>query len=257
MNRIKKFLQFINESVDSEKQYGLDSGFPWFEEISKVISEIEEKINYIKNNFEYGRHDRHSPVGFEFNIKIRNWPDSEELAQQYGFTEEEVGQMWDLFLSDNLEMYASDFLEKYDMFEGWGQTGRSGGWLLLKPDRHTKYLIEDYEEKIQDGVNELNSLTDSTDLTKNDIVNFIQLEKNGKMGLLQRLGILEDTYEEFQAMKKESADCLLYLRNLLKEASDLESALTDIQNQIDQFWKNCDEYFKDFVSSEKEVREQD
>lgn len=257
MNRIKRFSQFINESVDSEKKYGLDSGFPWSEEISNLIDKIEEKIDYLKDNFEYGRHDRHSPVGFEFDIKARNWPDSEELAQQYGFTEEEVGQMWDLFLSDNLEMYASDFLEKYDMFEGWGQTGRSGGWLLLKPDRHTKYLIEDYEEKIQDGVNELNSLTDSTDLTKEDIGKFIQLEKEGKIELLQRLGMLEDGYEEFLAMKKESTDCLVYLGSLLKDAQDLESALTDVQNQIDQFWEKHDEYFEDFVSAEKEHREED
>ena len=255
MNRIKRFSQFINESVDSQKQYGLDSEFPWTEEISNVIDQIEEKIVSIKDNFEYGRHDRHSPVGFEFDIKARNWPDSEELAQQYGFTEEEVDQMWDLFLSDNLEMYASDFLEKYDMFEDWGQTGRSGGWLLLKPDRHTKYLIEDYEEKIQDGVNELNSLTDSTDLTKEEMGKFIQLEKEGKIELLQRLGMLEDEYDEFQAMKKESTDCLVYLRNLLKEASDLESVLTDVQNQISHFWEKCDEYFKDFVSAEKEARE--
>lgn len=257
MNRIKRFSQFINESVDSEKKYGLDSGFPWSEEISNLIDRIEEKIDYLKDNFEYGRHDRHSPVGFEFDIKTRNWPDSEELAQQYGFTEEEVDQMWDLFLSDNLEMYASDFLEKYDMFEEWGQTGRSGGWLLLKPDRHTKYLIEDYEEKIQDGVNELNSLTDSTDLTKEDIGKFIQLEKEGKIELLQRLGMLEDGYNEFQAMKKESTDCLVYLGSLLKDAQDLESALTDVQNQIDQFWEKNDEYFEDFVSAEKEHREED
>ena len=257
MNRIKRFSQFINESVDSQKQYGLDPRFPWFEEISNLIDKIEEKITYIKDDFKYGRHDRHSHVGFEFDIKTRNWPDSEELARQYGFTEEEVSQMWDLFLSDNLEMYASDFLEKYDMFEEWGQTGRSGGWLLLKPDRHTKYLIEDYEEKIQDGVNELNSLTDSTDLTKEDIGKFIRLEKEGKIELLQRLGMLEDGYEEFQEMKKESTDCLVYLKNLLKEASDLESALTDVQNQIKQFWEKSDEYFKDFVSAEKEHREED
>jgi len=67
--------------------------------------------------------------------------------------------------------------------------------------------------------------------------------------------MLEDGYEEFQAMKKESTDCLVYLRNLLKEASDLESVLTDVQNQISHFWEKCDEYFKDFVSAEKEARE--
>lgn len=163
--------------------------------------------------------------------------------------------MWDLFLLDNLEMYASDFLEKYDMFEDWGQTGRSGGWLLLEPDRHTRYLVEDYEEKIQDGVDELNLLTDSTNLTKKNIKSFTQIEKDGKIELFQRLWMLVEGYEEYQAMKKESADCLVYLRNILKESSDLESALTDVQNQIDNFWKKCDEYFEDFISAEKEARE--
>jgi hypothetical protein len=253
MSQIKRFSKFLKESSSTEKEYGLDPRFPWTEEIGSIIDQIIEKVEYIKSEYEWGRHDRHSPVGFEFDIKTRSWPDTEEIAQSSGFTEEEIESMWDLFLADRLEMSGNDFVETYDFFDDWGQTGRSGGWLLMIPDRHTKYLIEDYEEKIRDGVSELNDETESLELEEGELEKWLEIKNMKGFKLLKRLGH-EEEYKELDALEKESVSTITYLKNFLNELEGLEKVLSEIQKSIDNFWEKSDEYFIDFVEQEKEYR---
>jgi hypothetical protein len=246
MSDIKRFSRFLKESSSTEKEYGLDSRFPWTEEIGRIIDQIVEKAEHIKSEYEWGRHNRHSPDGFEFDIKTRSWPDAEEIAQSTGFTEKEIEGMWDLFLADTLEMSGNDFVEIYDFFDDWGQTGRSGGWLLMIPDSHTKYLIEDYVEKIKDGVSELNDETESLELGEGELEKWLEIKNEKGFRLLKRLNQYTE-YEELDALEKESISTITYLKNLLSELEGLEKALSGIQKSIDDFWKKSGEYFKDFV----------
>jgi len=160
--------------------------------------------------------------------------------------------MWDLFLEDSLEMSGDDFVETYDFFDDWGQTGRSGGWLLMIPDRHTEYLIEDYEEKIQDGVGELNYETESLELEEGKLEKWLEIKNMKGFKLLKRLGH-EEEFKELDSLEKESISTISYLKNLLSELGDLEKALSEIQKNIEDFWKKSDKYFTDFVEHEKNI----
>jgi hypothetical protein len=125
-NTILRFEKFLGESKQSMDEYNIDQRFPWSEEIGNLIDQVEEKIEEIKEKFNYDRHDSN---GFEFNIKARNWPDSEKIIKLYGISEKAFYSYWQRFLDENLEMFANDIMENTKFLEGWAVYGRSAGWI--------------------------------------------------------------------------------------------------------------------------------
>ena len=123
----------------------------------------------------------------------------------------------------------------------------------MMPDRHTNDLIEDYEEKIRDGVSELNDKTESLELEEGELEKWLEIKNMKGFKLLKRLNQYAE-YEELDDLEKESVSTITALKTLLNELEELEKALLEIQKSIDNFWEKSDEYFIDFVEQEKEYR---
>jgi hypothetical protein len=250
MLNILSYKEFLNESESYDLE--LDKRFQWVEKIESLADQIVTKSNYLRNNFNY---DRHDGDGFEFDIKARNWPDNEDLSKKYGFSEEEIQSMWDLFMRDNLEMYGNDIIENDPNFTDWFTTGRSGGWLLLKHISNLSNLIEDPVSVIEDDVSYLNDLTDQIeDEEYQEWEEFMNIAGSGAR-LLGRMDIEVGDFENVKYAEDESKVAIASLQNRLEELVNLERSLDKVENLISSFWEDAQVNFEEYVKEESENKE--
>lgn len=242
MLRLLKFLEFLNESIDQTmRDFGLDERFEWSRELGELAENILGKSNKLKEEYGYGRR---SNDGFEFDIKTRSWPDLDNLAAKYNATEEEIDDLWYLFLSDQLEMYGEDIIENGKFFEDWTQGGKSGGWLILK------YNFEDPDSVINDEIYDYNLYANRVD--DEDFNEWKEFQERGGMGLrmLKSFNIKTPIPEDIQILEDEFNTCKPNLESLIEELNVLETHLIKVKKSIDDFWNNSNEYFNDFLDSQ-------
>jgi len=235
-------LKEIKESQNYN--FSIDKNFPWGEEIDSLANQVLEKSNHLKEEFEY---NRHGGDGFEFDIKARTWPDADYLSHKYGYSDEEIYDMWDQFLTDNLQTFGDDIVENSGYFDDWYQDGRSGGWLLLK---HKSTLINDPESVIDDEIFDLNYMIENLEEDYFDI--FIEgIEISKILKLIIKKGIEGYLVND---LKKRSDLVISGLKEHLSELEKLESELEGVQNRIKKFWENSKKYFNDYIENENEWR---
>ena len=242
MIRLVKFSEFLNESIDQTmKDFGLDERFEWSRELGELAENILNKSNELKEEYGYGRRSNN---GFEFDIKTRSWPDLDNLASKYNVTEEEIDDLWNLFLSDQLEMYGEDIIENGKFFEDWSQGGRSGGWLILE------YNIEDPDSVINDEIADYNFYANRVD--DEDFNEWKEFQERGGKGLrmLKSFNIKTPIPEDIQILEDEFNTCKPNLESLIEELNVLETHLIEVKKSIDDFWNNSNEYFNDFLDGQ-------
>jgi hypothetical protein len=242
MIRLVKFSEFLNESIDQTmKDFGLDERFEWSRELGELAENILNKSNELKEEYGYGRRSNN---GFEFDIKTRSWPDLDNLASKYNVTEEEIDDLWNLFLSDQLEMYGEDIIENGKFFEDWSQGGRSGGWLILE------YNIEDPDSVINDEISDYNYYANQVD--DEDFNEWKEFQERGGKGLrmLKSFNIKTPIPEDIQILEDEFNTCKPNLESLIEELNVLETHLIEVKKSIDDFWNNSNEYFNDFLDGQ-------
>jgi len=242
MIRLVKFSEFLNESIDQTmKDFGLDERFEWSRELGELAENILNKSNELKEEYGYGRRSNN---GFEFDIKTRSWPDLDNLAAKYNVTEEEIDNLWYLFLSDQLEMYGEDIIENGKFFEDWSQGGRSGGWLILE------YNFEDPDSVINDEIADYNFYANRVD--DEDFNEWKEFQERGGKGLrmLKSFNIKTPIPEDIQILEDEFNTCKPNLESLIEELNVLETHLIEVKKSIDDFWNNSNEYFNDFLDGQ-------
>lgn len=231
---IKRFKEFIFEGVTAN-QYGLDERFPWTEKIEELIDEIVSISRELKDDYRYGKRDT---PGFEFDIKMRNWPDGSD----FGVSDETITDIWWTYLSDNLEMAGNDIVgTSEELFDDWYQTGRSGGWLLLQ---HDSRVINEPEDLIRDIVDDVNTYTE--DISDEDIDLWKSLNSNKGYRLLKRYGQAHEfeDIEEAELYVKDALVALEYEVNYLKK---LKNKLESVDSRIDNFWRDAQKYFSEYA----------
>jgi len=242
MIRLVKFSEFLNESIDQTmRDFGLDERFEWSRELGELAENILNKSNELKEEYGYGRR---SNDGFEFDIKTRSYPDLDNLASKYNVTEEEIDNLWYLFLSDQLEMYGEDIIENGKFFEDWSQGGRSGGWLILR------YNFEDPDSVINDEISDYNYYANQVD--DEDFNEWKEFQERGGKGLrmLKSFNIKTPIPEDIQILEDEFNTCKPNLESLIEELNVLETHLIEVKKSIDDFWNNSNEYFNDFLDGQ-------
>ena len=242
MIRLVKFSEFLNESIDQTmRDFGLDERFEWSRELGELAENILDKSNELKEEYGYGRRSNN---GFEFDIKTRSYPDLDNLASKYNVTEEEIDNLWYLFLSDQLEMYGEDIIENGKFFEDWSQGGRSGGWLILE------YNIEDPDSVINDEISDYNYYANQVD--DEDFNEWKEFQERGGKGLrmLKSFNIKTPIPEDIQILEDEFNTCKPNLESLIEELNVLETHLIEVKKSIDDFWNNSNEYFNDFLDGQ-------
>jgi hypothetical protein len=240
MGIIKKISRFLRESINFQEEYKLDKRFPWTPVIAEKIKKIDEKINSIKEDFDWGGEDLSS---FKINLLKTEWPDLEKLSREHGKSTKQLDWLWMDFLSTSLEKYTSDFFEEFDFFESWEKKGKSGELLIIKTKEKIKNLISYPEEIISDTLYWLNSLTESSKLTDEYIEKILQIKNNRKVKLLSVLGF----FEEFESIKKESDSCITKLEKILKISEKIEKSLQYIKEDIKNFIKNTGKNFEEHI----------
>ena len=256
MRKIKTFLSFILESREEStfSKYDLRKDLEWNEEIVEKIDAIEELAGSIRSDYEWNRHGNdYRGDGFEFKIKARNFPDSEDIAKKYEVSEEDVWDLWNDFLNDNLSGYADGYVEDNSkLFKEWFQVGRSGGWLVLISELG---LDEDrIQELIQDDLHY--AIDAASDLSEEDIkaLNFQYKYKDDerkKKGfeLFASLKI-SDLSDDAKYYLKRKDETLEALESMLNEYTELEKKLGSIQKDIDNFWEKAKDNFTSWAENE-------
>jgi hypothetical protein len=243
MKNIKKFIDFLNESSSAKNEFDLDPRFDWSDDIADLIDQILEKSEHIKDYYDY---DRHGGKGFEFDIKVRTYPNIEDLSSKYDMKEDELYSMWDLFLSDNLQSEADDMVQSSGYFHDWYQEGRSGGWLSLT---HSSDAIENPYDLIRDTVSDLNYFTDKVD--DSEIEELKNKEKEGGAGFrfLNVTGVIEKP-ESINNAEEEAKEVKQKLEEIIKELDNLETDLENVEKRIKNFWDNSSKWFEEVVADD-------
>ena len=71
--------------------------------IDEVLEEIKECLTSLGIDFEHDRYTREtSSATFNFNIKVRDWPDGAGLAAKYDTTEEEIDEAFFFSLDSDI-----------------------------------------------------------------------------------------------------------------------------------------------------------
>lgn len=241
MNYLVEFAHFMDENhstITPER-------FPWEEKINALVQEVIDKSNELKDKFDWNGHRTQK---FEFNIKARNWPNVETLHDEFGISEENLEQMWNDYLSDNLEGAGNDIVETSDFITDWYQGGRSGGWLFLEtdipsivyPDSVIDDIVSQYKYVSEDITDEEYEQWKSLDLEDSDI-------KKGA-SLLTKFDLMN--FETIDAAQEQSKETIESLKSELEILVKLEKELENVQDRIDSFWKNVDQWFREYVKDE-------
>ena len=77
------------------------------------------------------RHDEFFGEAYDFNIKVGAIAIPNEVYQHR--TQEQVSDIVQGEMEVRLRNFAETLREDFPWIEDWGQVGRSGGWLVLKP----------------------------------------------------------------------------------------------------------------------------
>jgi len=243
MKYLLEFTKFVNESniwIEPER-------FPWEEQINALAQELIEKSEELKDKFDWNRHKTQK---FEFEIKTRNWPDVDELIQEFGLSENGLEHLWNEYLASSLEQAGNDIVESSDFLTDWYQGGRSGGWLLLEtdlesvlyPDSVVENIIDDYVWSSRDITDEEYEQWKSLNREDHDV-------KKG-VRLLTQFNILD--FETINLAEEESKKIVESLKKELEQLNQLEVELNNVQDRINSFWKNVDQSFREYVQYESE-----
>ena len=244
---IKRFADYLNESeIKKPEDLGLDVRFDWVPEIIGKIERVLLKSEEIQKKYSYN-HRRNSD-SFEFNIKTRNFPEFKKLEEMYNVDLDYIYQMWDAFLSDNLQIQADDIIDSSRFFEAWTQAGRSGGWLFLK---YRDYLFDEPENWIKERVENLNELTDEIKEEDFNLYQELKQASNPAYRLLRRIGT-QPVAEEITLAEDESKLVKNALDNYYKKLIFLEKELESVQNRINTFWEDAEVDFEEFLDANVE-----
>lgn len=239
---ILSFLDFINESENP------DMIFPWTDEIESLKNQILEKSESLESTFNY---DKHRSKGFEFNIKSRNFPDTENLSKIYELSNDEIWRLWDEFPSESLTIYGEDIVENSEFFDDWFTEGRSGGWLILK---YQSPLINDPGEVVRDAVSYLNDMLDEID--NDEYKQWREFNKIAGKGvnILKRLKMNPGNFENINNAENEARSVIESLKEDLQKLEKLENNLKSVGDSITDFWKNSEVNFEEYIKSDLENR---
>jgi hypothetical protein len=241
---IKRFADYLNESQGMKPEdFDLDTRFDWVPEIMDKIEKVVLKAEKIQKDYSYN--GRKNSDSFEFNIKTRTWPEFEKLRKTYNVDLDYIYQMWDTFLSDNLQIQADDIIDSSRFFEAWSQAGRSGGWLFLK---YRDYLFDEPEDWIQERVNHLNDLTEEISEEDFELYQELKQASNPAYRFLRRIGT-EPVSQDIISAEEESNNVKVILDGYYKRLVFLEKELEKVKNRIDTFWEDVEVDFEQFLES--------
>lgn len=178
---IKLFEQWLNENRSDELSYFDNEWtvikFPWEEELQGKLGEIKEIMISIEEDFNV---DRYTSPSYNFDIKIHDYPDMEELAEEYDSTEYEMQEQWNRYLEEQI----TDFADSLDFFwiEDVYQSGRSGGWLTLEVKSSNS--LETIRQNVIDHLKEyVNDVEEYEPITKEELVKMRGSIMGNKFGL--------------------------------------------------------------------------
>ena len=230
---IKLFEQWLNEN-ESEKvstslaRYFDDTWteikFPWEKEIEEKLEEIKECLTSLDVDFEHDRYPRETTSStFNFDIRVRDWPDVTGLVAKYDTTEEDIDSAWNIYLEEQLNAYI-DSLD-YSWIDDIWQSGKSGGWLTISVN--SAYDTDTIKENVINHIQEyVNSVEEYASISKGEL----EKMKGSLMGIKFGLGSVKS--ELVQEIQKEKTGTINLLNQELDTLVLLKEGLEEVEQWI-------------------------
>lgn len=222
MRFLKGFQQFINESSDnySEAEY---MKIPVLgEPIKKLLEACDAQANHMmdRSSYWYNRESREQRSShYAINVKTYEWPDVDDWREAIGEPDEYEETMmdhWFRFLNDEIEDFEQNvFLEKFGAdFDKISMGGRSGGWMLLVPDKDPEDIISDLNTYLDSYMEAVNELSDAEIQEINSILNLTPEERENlaEVGLIGDTANYDHIMNEYNDLKREAEDALKTLK---------------------------------------------
>ncbi len=244
-NRVFTFSQFILERADR------DLGSYYLTKLSRIqdtevidkLQELSNALNELENLYWYAREG--GRAHYALNMKIREYPELEKWAEAKGEEDlEEVNDEmmyddWYRYMEDTFEMHAEDYKESFSWIKDVGAGGRSGGWLLIYPEATHDDIENDAFNNIEDYLDYDES---ALELVK-DLINYPdETNRLAELGLIDA----DDTDDAKKAMKWRQL-LLAWIDRKLVELAEVKEDLAMITREIENFRKNSETYFYEWV----------
>ena len=247
---IKNFSQFINESVgDHYHLRALDMIPAMNTELLKLLDEYtKQKAHMTGRTYWYNRESRNlSSEHYAVDVKTYQWPDVDDWREAIGdpdADEETMFNHWYQYLEMEIEDYSSHFLEEFPEFDSVAMGGKSGGWMLIVPDKGPEYLDSDIDTYLDTYTEKINDL-DEEDL---DAINKAYSLSDEEREQLTELGLM-NIPDEMQELITERDELIKELKSAIETLKRHEVAYQYTMTKHQEWEKEVKE---NFLESEKE-----
>jgi hypothetical protein len=244
-NRVFTFSQFILERADR------DLGSYYLTKLSQIqdtevigkLEELSNAMNELENLYWYSRDG--GKAHYALNMKIQVYPDLEEWAKARGeedlddVNDEMMADDWYRYMEDTYAVHVEDYKESFSWVKEVGVGGASGGWLLIYPkathddiENDSYHQIEDYLDYAESALELVPDLINSPDETNR----------------LAELGLIEDdVLDNAKTAMKWRLALLKWIDEELTKLAEVKEDLATITREIENFRKNAETYFYEWV----------
>ena len=244
-NRVFTFSQFILERADRNLGSYCLTTLSQIQD-TEVIGKLEElsnSMNELENLYWYSREG--GKAHYALNMKIWAYPDLEEWAKARGeedledVNDEMMTDDWYRYMEDTYEMHAEDYKESFSWVKEVGAGGKSGGWLLIYPETTHDDIENDSYHQIEDYLDYDES---ALELVKDVITNPDETNRLAEIGLIDA-----DDLDMAKGAMKWRLALLKWIDEELTKLAEVKEDLATITREIENFRKNAETYFYEWV----------
>jgi hypothetical protein len=178
-------------------------------------------------------------------MKIYEYPDLEKWAAARGeedledVDDEMMYEDWARYMEDTYEIHTEDYKESFSWIKTVGAGGKSGGWLLIYPEKTHDNIEDDVSYQIEDYLNYDES---ALDLIKDLANSPDDADRLAEIGLIDA----DDLANGKEAMKARH-DLLNLINTELVELTEIKEDLAMITGEIENFRRTAEAHFYEWV----------
>ena len=219
-----------------------DFGFE--RELAKFLGEYEEEWARLQRDYSWNRESRqHKGQHFAINVKVYEYPRLEEINSVLGLDldEDELNEYWWEFMEQIREQFTEDIEQQYGWIGSTGWGGKSGGWLVIWPDRNE----DDFEDEPNYQLSRY--INDKRGLDEEEIQKMQKEDTNPKFQKLVELGLAEPS-AQLAELKRDIKNLTEELEGYLAKMREYRAGLEEISEIPKKFEENAVADFTDWLA---------
>jgi hypothetical protein len=227
-----------NEFADDLDDFGFER------ELVKFLGEYEQEWARLQRDYNWNRESRqHKGQHFAINVKVYEYPRLEEINSVLGLDldEEALNEYWWEFMEEIRGQFTEDIEQQYGWIDSVGWGGKSGGWLVIWPNRNE----DDFEDEPNYQLSRY--INDKLGLDEEAIQKMQREDSDPKFQKLVELGLAESS-EMLGELKRDINNITEEMNEYLEKMREYRAGLEEISEMPKKFEENAVADFTDWLT---------